>query len=467
MIKISNFVKCWRGSVVCVLFAAGVFLTTAEGASYEEEMGMSAEEVINVIFGHDREEEMYGAILDQSYEDIYGPLARFIAFVGTVPRETLDDREAFLAAMADYYAPVRERGVEELELDPDDVPPPPEAFSAEGVEPPVDFGGNGIRENAGINLMAEQTFVLRSAARILQRAMPNEFHLVTAANRREIDDELGEEGSFKGKGRLLWGSIGRAQNYTKNYISHRNRVFTGVIGCNFSNFDDRFLGVFFGISNADIDCTGQNRGTSGQQSSVCMGACGATALGDRFVVGYSSMICYVRFRCDQDLKSANYSAQNLRARSQYYGLSCFSKLSLARVLRSERYIFCPEMSLHFDWVDQSAHDVKTGEQPLFRRARAGGFYTSCEIGVHCQSAGWRGYRKIYPDIFVGYEFDVSRREVSSQQDVAESRKIGCLVAKVGLTLHFSSKLCANAWYTGNYSENFGSNGISMGMIYSF
>jgi hypothetical protein len=179
------------------------------------------------------------------------------------------------------------------------------------------------------------------------------------------------------------------------------------------------------------------------------------------------MICYARFRCDQDLKSVNYAAQNLRAHSRYYGLSCFSKLSLAYVLRGERYVLCPKISLHLDWVSQLAHDVKAGGQPLFQRAKVGDFYTSCEVGVHCRSAGWCGYRAIYSDIFVGYEFDVSHRGTSSPQGAAESRKIGCLVAKVGLALHLNSKLCASAWYAGNYSKNFGSNGVSMGVTYSF
>jgi outer membrane autotransporter protein len=201
--------------------------------------------------------------------------------------------------------------------------------------------------------------------------MPNAFYLVAAADncsdgRREIGDKFGEESFFDEKSWSLWGSIGRTQGHTKNHISHRDRIFTGMIGCNFSNCYGKSFGIFVGVSNAEIDCTGQNRGTSGQQSGVCMGAYGATALGG-FVVRYSSMICYARFRYDQDLKSVKYAAQNLRAHSRYYGLSCFSKLSLAYVLRGERYVLCPEISLHLAWVSQLAHDAKAGGH------RPGGF----------------------------------------------------------------------------------------------
>jgi hypothetical protein len=285
MIKISDFVKCWcgvRGSAVCVvLLAVGICSAAAEGVPYEEELGISAGEVIDVIFDHGKEEEMYGAILDdREYEEIYGPLARFIAFTRTVPREVLDDREAFLAALDDHYGSVRERGGVELELDPNDVPPP-RVFSSEEIGPPMGPDGNGIgiQENSEINLVAEQAFALRGTARILQRAMPNAFYLVAAAGNcsngsREIGDKFGEESFSSEKGWSLWGSIGRIQGYTKNHISHRDRIFTGMIGCNFSNFYGKSFGIFAGVSNADIYCTGQNRGTSGQQSGVCVGAYG-------------------------------------------------------------------------------------------------------------------------------------------------------------------------------------------------
>jgi hypothetical protein len=81
---------------------------------------------------------MYGAILDdREYEEIYGPLARFIALARAVLREAFDDREAFLAALNDHYGPVPERGGVELELDLDDVPRPTGTFSAQEIAPPM------------------------------------------------------------------------------------------------------------------------------------------------------------------------------------------------------------------------------------------------------------------------------------------------------------------------------------------
>jgi hypothetical protein len=320
--------------------------------------------------------------------------------------------------------------------------------------------------------MAEQIFTARNIARVLQEAIPSEFYLATIASdrfngRHLSDNKFNGEGFFDGKKRSLWKSVRWTQSYAKNHISHRDKIFAGMIGFNFSNFDDKFFGIFVGFSDADINCTGQNSGTSGQQSGVNVGAYGAIALSDEFAVSYSSMIWYARFRCDQNLKNADYGPRNLRAHSKYYGISYFNKLSLMYAFQSGRYTFYPEISLHFDWVGQSTHDVKVGEETLFRRTGVRGFYVSYEIGMRCRAVGWRGHRGIYPDIFVGYEFDMSRHGASLQQDIPETRRMDHLVTKIGLILHLSNKLCANAWYIGNYNKNFGLSGVSMGITYNF
>jgi hypothetical protein len=68
---------------------------------------------------------------------------------------------------------------------------------------------------------------------------------------------------------------------------------------------------------------------------------------------------------------------------------------------------------------------------------------------------------------VGYEFEMSHHMASSQQGAVEARKMSCLVAKVGLTLHLNSKLCAGVWYTASHKKKIGSNGVSIPMTDNF
>ncbi|MDR2720867.1 MAG: hypothetical protein LBB15_01085, partial [Puniceicoccales bacterium] len=151
MVRIFNFMKYYgmRSIVACVLLlAVGVFSTPAGGASYEEEMGMTPEDIIDTIFGHGGEEDMYGAIIgDREYEDTYGPLARLIEFVRTLPAEVSHNQDALRERLMAYYAPVLERGIGEL--DPGDVSPEPRDFLIEEIdELPVDPDRGGSQENA-------------------------------------------------------------------------------------------------------------------------------------------------------------------------------------------------------------------------------------------------------------------------------------------------------------------------------
>ncbi|MDR1255449.1 MAG: autotransporter outer membrane beta-barrel domain-containing protein [Puniceicoccales bacterium] len=369
---------------------------------------------------------------------------------------------------------VRERGVElssgdEMLLsDPfssEDMPGEPVIFRSA----PLNLGDDDVSET---DLSLEQAFIARNNARLVQDTIFSEFY-----------QQLGGDGRFSaakdaprlrklevGKEKSLWGRVICAQNHAKAQNPHKNKIFVGTIGYNFINSDSKIFGPFVSFSNVDTDFSGKNEGTNSRQNSLYCGIYGLVQF-NKFMLSGSSILGHAHFHCDQNLKNIYADAPGQRAHSRYNGVAFFNKLSLAYMLKNKNFLLGPEVSVYTDWIKQKAHNSEIGGEILLKHNRTKDFYTSCEIGLRC--LGTEGCGRVYPDIFIGYEFDIHRRNTSlrviSQHPIeaGENRRKDCFAVKVKLAFGLNDKLSANIGYLGNHGRCFHLNALAIGMDCNF
>lgn len=305
----------------------------------------------------------------------------------------------------------------------------------------------------------EQACALRNNTRVLQDATSRRLNaLQYAINGRKFYQDS--------RHKALWGKTFYSKTLNKNLISHKDKFWGSIFGCDFISDNNETLGFLVGFTKTNINYNKQYKKNYNKQHSIYTGLYGAKKINNILFNG-SSIIGYATFK-----ERLMRSQKDTNIFFRYHGISYFNKLTVDYLFERNDAIFGPEVSILFDSIRQNSHGHRSIENQKYHYKKIKDFYISCETGFRYKLSPINTFHKICPNIFIGYEFNLKQnlnaRHLNGQAIFPSLyRNKDCFVVNVQIDIYINDKVGTNIQYVGRYGKYIQQTGVILGIEYTF
>ncbi len=329
----------------------------------------------------------------------------------------------------------------------DNQPPPP--------PPPSNEEYGEIFKNV-LDTSYEHSLVARNVIRTIQSSVPNE--LVT--NGLYVFDNTYAHNH-------LWGKVLYEYGHHTASLHHINHT-KGILIGNTVNIDSqKSIGIVAGFTSTGMRYKKAHRGAKSKQNSFHGGIYGSFLVG-KFFFSDVFVADYIQYK---DLINPSIERVNkYKIHSTYHGKAISNKFSMGYILEAEQHVFCPEVSIYYDYIQQNKHGYRMLDHYDVVNDRTHDTFVTCETGIRYFN---NSNPIITPNIFVGYEFtlkrDIGTRSMTPKQNMISSEAINSdnFVARLNLNYDLFQQTQASILLDGIYRKHHSTLGIGVVLSHQF
>ncbi len=325
-------------------------------------------------------------------------------------------------------------------------PPPP---------PPSDKEYGEIFKNV-LDTSYEHSLVARNVIRTVQSSVLNEL----------VADELYVFDNIYTRNHL-WGKVLYEHGHHTASLHHVDHTKGILIGNTIDIDSQKSIGIVAGFTATDMRYRKAYNGAKSKQNSFHSGIYGSFLVG-RFFFSDIFVADYIQYK---DLLNPSIQrVKEYKIHSTYHGKAISNKFSMGYILEAEQHVFCPEVSVYYDYIQQNKHGYHMLDHYDVVNDRTHDTFVTCETGIRYFN---NSNPIIIPNIFVGYEFtlkrDIGTRSMTPKQDIISSEAINSdnFVARLNLNYDLFQQTQASIQLDGSYRKHHSTLGIGFILSHQF